>query len=301
MSIKAAPHLKTAAWLAAALVVVVAIHAVDSDRHSVILGGLRNAGHLPLFGLLSLALVMGLQHTRRPFLYTAATCAAIAVVAEFSQLFSGGEVDWRDACRDAIGAALFLSAYWLLQRRPRGSGATLLAVSLMLASLLPAAYWASQWWLRDSASPCLLAANWNWTPALVKPLHAALAKTDDADALLEMRLEQASFAGLVLTDPITDWSGYQFLSFSAFAADGIPGELTLRVHDRAHTHEYADRFNRTWLLDTAPARFRISLDEIRQAPAGRTMDLREISELRLFRRAASADQRIRLGAICLEQ
>jgi hypothetical protein len=73
------------------------------------------------------------------------------------------------------------------------------------------------------------------------------------------------------------------------------------VHDRGHWQNYRDRFNRHYELAAGERRIlRIALSEIEHAPKGRLMDMRHISDLRLFRDAPGGAGRLRIYTMRLE-
>jgi hypothetical protein len=67
-----------------------------------------------------------------------------------------------------------------------------------------------------------------------------------------------------------------------------PGDLDLplavRVHDRAHSHQFRDRFNREFTLRAHESlELAIPIAEIEHAPAGRLMNLSQIAGVIVFR------------------
>ena len=75
------------------------------------------------------------------------------------------------------------------------------------------------------------------------------------------------------------WREFQFesLTFVIHSVQPNPFQLVLRIHDRLHNQEHADRFNRSLLVMQGENRFRIPLAEIRNAPVGREMDMTRIT------------------------
>ncbi|MEM7610320.1 MAG: hypothetical protein AAF270_01495 [Pseudomonadota bacterium] len=287
--------------LACIAIAVVAIHAIDSNRASVVLGGLRNAGHIPLFGLVSLIVLRLMRGTRRPLLNTVIGCLLIAGVAELSQFVFGGEPDWRDGFSDLIGIALFLSAARLATTHPVGAAKRGLMLLLIALSLAPMSYWLLQWGLKRAAAPCLTSSHWQWMSPLYRPDHASFSPSLRDPGQIVMTFDSQQYAGMTLTDPMTDWREFDYLALTVFAAAGSEGDLTLRVHDVRHSHEFSDRFNETLTLSTRPTTHRISLNDIRDAPANRRIDLAQIRELKVFRTSPRAGDQVIVGPICLHR
>jgi hypothetical protein len=77
--------------------------------------------------------------------------------------------------------------------------------------------------------------------------------------------------------------------------------LIVRIHDRAHTQQVEDRYNERYEI---PARtrevLRIPLAKVRQAPAGREMNMEEIDGLIVFRAEGSQAAEMYLTKVWLE-
>ena len=274
--------------LAGLLLVVVAVHAVDSDRHSVILGGLRNAGHLPMFAVLTLVVAALFRGRLRE---TVATTVGIAVLAECSQWLTGGETDLRDFATDLLGVGIALAAraLWLAAGRTRW-----LAVPVFALSILPALGWLAAWQARNAAWPCLA----RFDSVLLNPAQRALGASAVVDGdTLHLTLEARPYAGLRLVDPVPDWRDFAALELQL--ASEPPADITVRVHDRAHNHEFDDRFNRSFPIGTELTRVRIPLADIAAGPTNRTLDLARVDELVVFAVAPDAGHRITVGTPCL--
>ncbi|MEL6870143.1 MAG: VanZ family protein, partial [Pseudomonadota bacterium] len=208
------------------LAATLAIHSIDSDRTSLILGGLRNAGHLPLFGALSLVVFSIVKSTARPYLTTVTVCLVIALISELSQMLTGGDVDWRDGVADSIGTALFLGAHRLwTQRTPLRA---VLAGLLILLSVLPALFWSAQWALRRADAPCLITERWPLRRAVAQAFASTATRPANEPALVALTLDTRRYAGLRLHDPIADWRRFDALVLRARTAPGSEGPLTVR-------------------------------------------------------------------------
>ena len=100
----------------------------------------------------------------------------------------------------------------------------------------------------------------------------------------EIRLTTDKYSGVSLFHFPEDWHEKKALAFSVYNP-GSPLELHFRVHDRSHTGEnqlYQDRFNGTSVLAGGWNDIVIPMDAIRDAPAGRKMDLAHIRGFGLF-------------------
>lgn len=272
------------------LVAVLAVHAIDSDRQSIILGGARNAGHIPLFMLVTFVVSRFLRgHT----LKTVTTVAVIALSSEISQLVTGGETDWRDLVADIAGAGLMLAAMALWQGNLKA--ARLGAVGLVLIGLAPLCGWLYAWHQRSDAMPCLARFDASSLSPAQRPMNASI--TARSETMLSLSLEPKRYAGLRLLDPVADWSDYDRLTIDFATAPPVP--ITVRIHDRDHNNEHEDRFNKRF--DAGRANVTIPLDQIRKAPAGRRMDLTRIEELTFFTSNPPPGTVLEVSVPCLQR
>lgn len=100
----------------------------------------------------------------------------------------------------------------------------------------------------------------------------------------EIRLTTNKYSGVSLFYFPEDWRGKKALAFSVYNP-GSQVELSFRVHDRLHSGEkqlYQDRFNGMRVLSGGWNDIVIPMDAIRDAPAGRKMDLAHIRGFGLF-------------------
>ena len=114
---------------------------------------------------------------------------------------------------------------------------------------------------------------------------AALAR-EPGEMALRIPLVARPYAGITIDEPSPDWTGYRSLAVDVTNPGRTPLLLEVRVHDRAHNYTYADRFNAE--ISVAPGRretIEFALEAIRAAPAGRSLDLRHVANVTLFRSA----------------
>lgn len=279
-------------WVALGLlvIIVIAIHAVDSDRRSVILGALRNAGHLPLFMLVAAS---AWRISGAKVLKAVTISMAIALTAELSQIQTGGETDWRDFGVDMIGITLGLIATLLWQRR--GTLPKAAACGSMLLGCVPLIGWSITWHQRAVALPCLADFDNAWLSSVQRPMGAEVVETSPDRIVLALASE--GYAGLRLLDPIADWTDFGALDLRFEVSPAT--RVTVRIHDETHNHEHADRFNRTY--DQSTVADIITLSEVRDAPATRAMALHQIEALTLFVFNAEPGSRLTVYTPCLIQ
>ncbi len=95
----------------------------------------------------------------------------------------------------------------------------------------------------------------------------------------------ATYPSLILRDLKRNWQEFSYLKLSIFNAQEYNVELVLKVHDNQHHHagyQYSDRFNRTITLAPGWNDLKYSLNDIKNSPKNREMDMDEIHSISLF-------------------
>jgi hypothetical protein len=101
---------------------------------------------------------------------------------------------------------------------------------------------------------------------------------------LRLDLEPAQYAGTIRRRSLGDWTGYRTLTFSLYNP-AEPLTITVTVRDREHFRrggEYRDRFNRRFLLQPGWNDIQVPVEDIREAPAERELNLANLAELAIF-------------------
>ncbi|UCE03701.1 MAG: hypothetical protein JSW67_05815 [Candidatus Latescibacterota bacterium] len=260
-----------------------------------------DAGHVPLFGILSLALLR-LSFALWPQLhrilhYALAFVAAmsVGVAVEALQFFGPRDAELSDIVRNACGSAAMLLAACahdpvLQLRRRRRALALALAVVVFLAPCVPVVSIALAYRARDAAFPRLADFESRWELRFVRAYQAQLERTTPpagwarpaATRVGRVTFLRARYPGLALVEPAPDWSAYDRLVFAAYSGLQTPVQLVVRIHDIHHDNRYSDRFNRTISIAPGANRIVVPLADVRAAPRGREMDLTRIRQLAIF-------------------
>lgn len=95
-------------------------------------------------------------------------------------------------------------------------------------------------------------------------------------------LHPGEFPGMTLNYLKHDWRGYGVLSFDVFLEGPKPLRITVKVNDRKHNEEYADRFNQGFILKPELNHITISMQDIMKAPKNRLMDVSDITKVSIF-------------------
>jgi len=259
----------------------------------------QNAGHTPLFGFIALATLYMLRTyiptvRDRPlygYLMSAAVSLGIGVMSEYGQLLTDRDPSSYDVMRDLIGIVAGLGVYagvdpqmkplWSNLRRGLRSATVILSCFLFAASLFPLVRLATASIQRNEAFPVIIDFEAGWSKPFLQLQHAALRSVTE-NQLSQLVLKPARYPGMSMVEPCPDWSAFERLTFVIHSTQSHPFQLVLRIHDKLHNQEHADRFNRTLMIMHGENRFRIPLAEIRNAPAGRELDMTRITGLTLF-------------------
>lgn len=293
---------------AAALLLVPEIVAPPRDTR--LWQELFNAGHVPLFGVLSLVL-LGLARALLPrvdrtawlpYLIAFAGSLIIGATAELLQIVGPRDSDPVDLLRDATGALAFLGVRATLDGRlstglaGRGRWVVpcirLASVLLLGATFLPVVWWGWAYVGRDRAFPVLCDFGSAWSRGFVDARGVRLQssgppaswRTLDEQRVGKLEFSASGYAypGVGLDEPYPDWSAHRSLKFRVFSENPEPLPLHLRINDREHDQRYADRFNREVRILPGANQFVIPLSEVRDAPATREMDMTQIRQVILF-------------------
>jgi hypothetical protein len=141
---------------------------------------------------------------------------------------------------------------------------------------------------RDAAFPVLCCLTGDWESRFLRSNHVEFEPAVPPDVgsgagYQRLRFSPAYWPGLTLKEVHPDWSGYETLAFDIYTEAPPAVELVLRIDDYGHDGvSFDDRFNRDLELAPGLNRFRIPIEEIVSAPAGRRMDARRMKKIILF-------------------
>lgn len=238
---------------------------------------LNNSAHAPWFFVITCLLwyVSGMFRWMSPKPRLTAlivVAAGLAVGLEALQLLNRRDADLGDIGRNLLGAcsALCLLAgvsFW--RQHKRGLAATSLVLSALLMSInfISVGRVLAFYFQRDSAAPVLVSfqnqnlsarmmvrGNWELLPA------SEVLSGSGSHSIARVWLgNQQRWPGLILREPLTDWSSYQWLYIDAFSTAPNPLQLEVRLET------YSDRgMASTVLIDlpSKPAPVRISLQQL---------------------------------------
>ena len=110
------------------------------------------------------------------------------------------------------------------------------------------------------------------------------------------------FSGATLRRSLGDWSDYHALQLSIYLPDDTPMKITVSIRDREHFRRggaYHDRFNRNLTLQKGWNTLELTIEEIRNAPRDRNLDLSDLTELAIFTSSLDQTRTIYLDSVRL--
>jgi VanZ family protein len=269
---------------------------------------IENAGHLPVFFLVTVGLLIVLRsdfHFEGARLYALAGLigAGLGFLSEVIQQPLARDASWEDVFSDTVGAMCGLAVYALFDRRSRIPRSTwlvalLVALGCIAFYLTPLVRMAAAYVHRNGQFPVL--ADYRSPAELAWIVGDGINRSIERDAL-EVEFVRKRYPYVSLHEPVPDWSAFKTLLIDVENPDTVGLGVTVRVHDFGHSSEYGDRFNRHYELAAGERRtLRIILGELEHAPKGRLMNMRHISDIRLFRDTPDGARRLRIYSLRLE-
>jgi VanZ family protein len=268
----------------------------------------QNSGHILVFGLLSLVALFTLRSIswfekhNHTWSYLGAIILSLltGIMVEFIQLSVGRDAEIIDVLNDGVGVFSFLGLYAFIDPalktfRSKGGRRLILGISgisllLPLISLSPFINLTISYYQRDSDFPKLINFSKRWPLAFISTQDATLQIAEvpeqwqlaGQEHLGIITLYSAQYPGFALKEPVSDWSTFSYLTFSIFSDTIQPVKLSLRINDKQHNQKYEDRYNTSLVIEQGKNLFRISLNDIRNGPTDRKLDLHAIDKLVLF-------------------
>lgn len=273
---------------------------------------LYDSMHIPVFGLIAtgvLLLTPANWNGPRRFVVAFAVTALLAALSEVAQIPTVRNASLKDFAADMLGAVGFMCIAMAVSRsfsvrrvwRPYLIPVALVSIALPLT---PLATVSASYVAREQALPDLVRFDSRFSDLFFKARYAELAKIEDetsGEVSAEILLGDGQWPGIAFTDIWPDWEAYEALvvEIENPEADDLP--ITIRVNDRRHRHNevFDDRFNRRVELVPGRQRLRIDLSEVREAPAGRMMDMTEVDDLVFFSTRQEAGRRFVIHRLCL--
>lgn len=270
---------------------------LTAPRPNLLWTALFDAGHTPLFGVHALV-VLGLLDTvwpdpggRRARRYVLAFAVAFAGggLLEVIQYFGPRDAEVIDVVRNGAGAASFLLFAATFDDRLAIVNRTLLragAVLLLIAALAPAMQAAGAYVARSAALPRLCAFGSPWESFFVSANPHAEFEWTDPRGDREDRWFCATFRpgpyAVLSIEPYPDWTGYDTLRLSVYSPVDEAVTLAIKIEDEADIVAGWNRYTGRLRIEPGSNELTVPLDEVRNAPRDRQLDLEHVRRVQLF-------------------
>ena len=270
-----------------------------------------NLGHIVFFALIAIWLrlnLKSLQTNPNPVKFIAFSCLVLVLGLgiEWTQYGLDRNPDWHDIWRNLLGAWL---GWFSLGDRSRRDQILfgLLGLFLMGEFFLVGQVTWNDWRIQNQL-PLICALEKqadmkHWTGDVSLSWEVAI----EGQASLKVQLSTDEYSGTGINRIPRDWRNYQWLVFELFIPDNGANRESLRlaliVYDRIHYEDgfrYDNRFNKRLVVGPGWNHFQISLDEIKNAPANRQMDMANIFHIGLFTSELEYPQTVFLDYFRLE-
>jgi len=260
---------------------------------------IENAGHVPLFALVTIGVILVLRDDfkiggARLYISALLIGAAGGFFSEVFQRVMHRDPSWEDVFSDSVGVVLTICGFVLFSRARTAGAVRALAALVALACLVyyttPIVRMVHAYAHRNGEFPVL--ADFN-APIEIDWTVGYGAEQRIENHVLVVRFTSDRWPGVSFHEPVPDWRSYNRLLIDVENPDPQPLALVVRVHDLHHNYTFIDRFNREFTLASGERRtIAILLDDILHGPRKRLMDMAQISDVTLFRGVPGAHSMI---------
>lgn len=269
---------------------------------------LQNLGHIPLFGLVAIALliftekIIGRFFHSRILLYSVAFVASafMGAATEAIQYFTPRDADINDWLFDIVGSVVFLGLYFTIDPKnkhiwKRAGGFLKHSTQFILLAvagivMLPQILLGTAYLNRDKAFPVIADFESGWEKQFLNLENAQLEivrapagwKDSAEDNVGKVTFEKAQYPGVSIYETAPDWSRYNYLSFEVYSEMPDTVSLSIRIDDIHHNCNFDDRYTGRFRIHPGENTVMISFEALRQTPSGRFMDMEQITHLVIF-------------------
>ncbi len=266
-----------------------------------------NAGHIPLFGIISVAILIlsrtvlgkrissAISHYAISFILT----TGLGFFTEFLQWFTPRDADFWDIVRDMVGAFVSLGIILLINRKQfpvfdksRVKKVMLLSSIVIVfgAGVSPVLAWAGGFLYRSANQPVICSFE-SIADNLFYKMHHGDIETVPSEKFFpknsgqhsaKITLYAAKYPEFFFNEPYPDWSGYKAFIFEIYSPQDTSFQLSIRIEDRHHKGAYQDRFNYSFTVEPGNNMILIKCQDIKNAPETRPMNMTFISAFSIF-------------------
>lgn len=297
-------------WPAASIAVLLAIVFVPRPADAGLwLHTLFEWLHVPIFGLISLALLALMPKswpTSQAFGLALLGAVLLGVFSEAIQIPMRRDASWEDIIANGVGAAGFLLVAYAVGRKPVVATMSVFgALAILIGSASPVISVTNAIVHRNSQFPVIFNGDIESERTFVSGRNVSMeTRWSQSPRRPYTRVETVSGHGprIEIRNLMADWSNYSNLSLDMEVEGEQDMEFTVRIHDKLHrrgNQPHSDRFNQRFTLRQGRNNLDIPLQDVRDAPHGRSMDMTDIEALVIFSNEDYAERVIKLYEIRL--
>lgn len=284
-----------------------------------------NAGHAPLFGVLSVAVLVlsrsWITRWRRPihhYYFSAVATSLTGLFTEVVQYFTPRDASGLDMIYNLAGILSFLLIAATFDKNLRSVTlfrmtrsrvvARLVAVVLFSTAFISFSTIALAHAHRKVQFPVILDFESWLDKSFLLTSYAQIDfvspppewTTNLSSRVAKWTITPDRLSAVTVQYPNPIWTGYKYLYLEIFSTLAQPVPITLRVNDVQHNFDSADRFNTTVEIQPGANLLTIPLTDIENAPHGRKMDMSSIASIILFTSISTDKQMLFLDNIQLK-
>lgn len=225
---------------------------------------------------------------------------------ELMQARIGRSAEWDDLRRDISGVLIYLtlrSQMAKVSKKQYRWALRILGITVLLAELRPTTEGLVDDWSLRQQYPVL--SN------LEEPFEKSRWASDNEISLdagivrrgrtsLKVELDTTKYSGVTIRHLYRDWRGASQLRMSVYNDGVSPLDLHIRVHDKEHIRgrqDYSDRFNAVRTLSPGWNDLRFDMEDIRNAPKTRKLNIGNIGGIGIFVMGLSEPRRIYIDEV----
>lgn len=254
-----------------------------------------NSSHVILFFFVSVTLHF-LFSARSFFTSAVANHVAVLVVGlligvgiEILQGVLQREASVDDLFKNLLGILSGLSFVVLTQQKRLRNKiiSGFVSASFLLSGIAPLFQISWGYLQREKTFPIITAFEEEWFSRFVHLSDAEFVGVtklaiEDGEKFHQIRFDPEKYPGVEVIEPEKNWSTYHTLQFQVYSNNVVDIILVLKIVDDIHNQDYNDRFNQRFIIRPGLNEIIVNLQQIRDAPVSRELDLTNVSGVQLF-------------------
>lgn len=254
--------------------------------------------HVLVFAVVALALRFAIVvfagiNTTHSTIIAGLMAFALSIFSEAIQIPGPRDASVHDLLADWLGAiaALLFATTLSAEMRVRRTGRitiAAIATALLFIALWPLLTVSIAYTERYTQLPTLVSFDSRFGHVFHRPSHSSIETIRDSineRNVGEITLEDGKWPGIIFQGIWPDWREFSTLVLEFGLDDESPLNVNIRVHDLSHkfgSQPRDDRFDTTFTLQPGFGTLMIPLEQIRNAPIDRLMDMSEIDAIIIF-------------------